>query len=355
LKKALIRADGSLQLGLGHVMRCIGLAQGLAAKGIGSFFVTRNSSPVIKGLIDRHGFSVELMPDDSGFERDLEVTSELAKQRDARLVVTDLSADGFLRSAGNCKTYLKKLKEDARFLISIDDLNVMDFPSDIVVNPNYGAEQLDYGRNSHVRYLLGPAYFIFRREFIDASGMERTISAEAKHVLVTLGGSDSSDLTFKVLKALNMLGIQDLEIRILPGANGSSRHLEMYEQALRGFRGSFEFCSVEHNMAELMLWADLAITGGGLTKYETAVTGTPSVIITRIKHQKDLSGLFAREGSTVFVDEGDHMSAEEIANVVSKTLRDRELRSDMSIRGKKLVDGRGVARIISEIPREILD
>lgn len=355
MRRALIRADGSAQLGLGHIMRCIGLAQGLETTGINSLFVIRNDSPAIKGLIERHGFPVQSMPHDFKFEQDLEVTANLSRQKDVRLVVTDLSTDGFLRSGGECKAYLQELKKDASFLITVDDLNVLDFPSDIVINPNYGAEKLNYDRGSYVKYLLGPAYFIFRREFIEASKIERKISRQAKNILVTLGGSDTVDLTCKVLKALSRLEISGLNLCILPGVVDSSSREQLLTDVLKGFKGTFRFFPMEYNMAELMLWADLAITGGGLTKYETAVTGTPSIIITRIKHQKEVTSLFAREGSTLFLDTGNDMVQEEIAIVVDRVIKDRELRADMSLRGRKLVDGRGIERIIAEIPREILE
>ena len=103
-----------------------------------------------------------------------------------------------------------------------------------------------------------------------------------------------------------------------------------------------------------MLWSDLAITGGGLTKYETAVTGTPSVIISQVAHQAELAKEFEREGTALHLGLGSKVGEEDIAQAVERLLRDDALRAEMSKRGKRLVDGKGIERIISEIPQEVL-
>ena len=103
-----------------------------------------------------------------------------------------------------------------------------------------------------------------------------------------------------------------------------------------------------------MLLSDLAITGGGLTKYETAVTGTPSIILSQVAHQVDLAEEFEKEGTALNLGLGTEVSQEDITEAVTRLSGDGALRAEMSRRGKRLVDGRGVERIISEIPQEVL-
>lgn len=354
MKKALVRADGSVEIGMGHIVRCIGLAQELEKAGFESFFVVKSFEPSITELIKSYGFKVELIPKDYSLQQDKNALISFIKQHRAELVVTDLSTDDILNRRDEYLAYLCDIKKHDSLLLTIDDLNVMNFPSDIVLNPNYGARELPHRLNKHTRYLLGPDYFIFRQEFIEAARAGRTIKTEAINILVSMGGGDLQSLTYKVLKALSALSeTEELTYRILPGVDASPYRQCILTEALRNFKGSYEFHSSKNSVAASMLWADLAITGGGLTKYETAVTGTPSIIIPQIKHQEELAKLFAQEGSALFLGPSDGVAEETITPAVERLLRDESLRAEMSSRGKKLVDGKGVERVTVEIKKSL--
>lgn len=350
MKNALIRVDGSVKIGLGHLMRCLGLARGLEKAGINSVFVSKSPEPFITGLIQRQGFQSQLLASECNLKQDGDLMLHLAEQYDAGIIATDLCNEEVLADMEAYLVYLKNLKQHIPCLITIDDLSVADFASDIVINPNYGAENSGYPRSNHTRYLLGPAYFIFRQEFIEAALLERTIRREARNILVSMGGSDLLNLTFKVVTALSKIsGVEGLSLRIMPGLDSSPERMKVLKEALRNFKGTFKFCSTDSNIADLMLWADLAITGGGLTKYETAVTGIPSIIVPQVRHQAELSSLFAREGSALYLGYCGEINEEKLAESVKYLLKDYNKRVEMSIRGRKLVDGKGVERIISEI------
>lgn len=350
MSRALVRADGSAKLGLGHMMRCIGLAESLRKAGIQSVFVTRNTEPAIADIISCHKFEVQPVPLSYSLEQDKNLLIQLIEKNNVELIITDLSTDGFLKAPDILLAYLRNVKKYTKVMLTIDDLNVMNFPSDIVLNPNYGAKASTYPGNNHTVYLLGPAYFIFRQEFIDAAMVSRKINEKATNILVSMGGSDLLDLTSKVLRSLkNIRGAQDLKLQIAPGIDISQGRKQLLDEAVDNFAGTYEFCNAESDMAALMLWADVAITGGGLTKYETAVTGTPSIIIPQIKHQAELSRLFAREGSAIYLGPGQEVSEADISLALEKLLHDSTVRAEMSKKGKKLVDGRGVERIIARI------
>lgn len=356
MKSALIRADGSQHLGLGHVMRCLAFAQGLRKTGVESLFITRNYEQRIVEIIHRHKFDTEPMPVKHGFTEDLRLTSELANQFSATLIITDLCTIDTLSNLVGYSEYLQGLKDTGRFLITIDDFNEIAFPSDIVVNPNYGAEKMNYPPEGHsIKFLLGPAYFIFRLEFIKAAGVNRETRNDAHNILVTMGGSDLLDLTVKVAGALKRLirlrRALNVQIVLGPGYPDSIRR--EVNEIFSNFSGNLQLLQGSDNMAGLMLWSDLAITGGGLTKYETAVTGTPSIIISQVPHQEELAKEFEKEGTALNLGFGTRVSEEEIAEAVANLLGNNALRAEMSRMGKKLVDGKGIEHIISEIPQEV--
>ena len=62
---------------------------------------------------------------------------------------------------------------------------------------------------------------------------------------------------------------------------------------------------------------------------------------------------FEKEGTALNLGLGTEVGEEEITEAVAVLMRDYALRAKMSKRGKQLIDGRGIERIISEIPSEV--
>lgn len=347
----LIRADGSGHLGLGHIMRCLAFARGLEKTGASSVFVIRDYEPKVIEIIRRNNPGVELISRNCSLEEDLRLTLAFASQYKAKLIIADLCNSDNLASLEGFRQYLQGLKDGGRFLITFDDLKAIPFPGDILINPDYGVERSNYNFSGDTKFLLGPVYFIFRQEFIEAARVERKIKNDARNVLVALSGSDPLDITGKVVRALSRL---TLNMRIVLGIDYTESRKRDLDEILKYYRGSYDLIRVADNMAELMLWADLAITGGGLTKYETAVTGTPSIIIPQVDYLARLSGEFEKEGTAFNLGLADNVGENDIMEAVDKLLKDATLRAEMSKKGKKLVDGKGIQRIISEIPKEVL-
>ena len=117
--KVLIRADGSPHLGLGHITRCLAFAQGLEKIGASSVFVIRDYDYKIRELIQRYGYDVETMPKDCSFREDASLTSKLANQHEAKLIITDLSNVDTLASLSEYGEYLQGLKDTGKLLITI--------------------------------------------------------------------------------------------------------------------------------------------------------------------------------------------------------------------------------------------
>ncbi len=353
-KLALFRADGSLHLGMGHIMRCLGFAQGFEKVGVNSIFVIRDYEQEVTELIRCYEYGVEMIPRDWSFEEDASLTLKLAHLHDVNLIVTDLCNTDILKRLDEYGDYLQRLKDQAKFLITIDDLNVIPFPSDIVINPNCGAENMGYDFGQGTKFLLGPAYFIFREGFIESTRTNREIKGEARNILVSMGGSDPFNLTVKIARALTKIEVAPkLNLRIALGLSAPVSAKQEVGEILKNFAGNYELIQGSDNMAKLMLWSDLAITSDGLTKYETAVTGTPSIIIARFEHQSELMKEFEKKEAALNLGFGSKVDEKAIVEAVEKLLKDDALRKEMSKRGKKLVDGRGVERIISAIPQEV--
>ncbi len=105
------------------------------------------------------------------------------------------------------------------------------------------------------------------------------------------------------------------------------------------------------NMAELFSRADLAITAGGGTLYEIARVGVPGIVISLVPHQERNAGFFEKEGCIINLGPGSAPFEKRLGERVRWLMKNSKLRSEMSRRGRKLVDGKGrerVAKIVEE-------
>ncbi len=356
----LLRADGSHKIGTGHIMRCIALAQGFDNIGVKSIFVIKDYEKEIRDLIRDYGYDVEIVSRDRDFKEDAMLTADLASRYHAKIIITDINNINAEQEPDLYRTYLKALKDKGIFLITIEGLDEdiiagkTSVPSDRIIIPYYGAEKKRHNFHDNSYLLLGPEYFIFRQDFVAAAAVKKEIKKEASNILVTLGGSDPFNFTIKVAAALTRIDRPDLSIRIIIGASFDGSVRQEMDNIMRSFKGKYEFLFKSDKMAELMLWADIAIISSGLTKYETALTGTPSIVISHDNVHDEIMEEFEKAGSVLLMKCGKNITEEDISHAVEVLLDDPVLREKMSQRGRDMVDGKGVERIISHIPKEMI-
>ena len=352
MKTAVFRADGSDTLGMGHIMRCLAFASGLERRGVTSSFVTKDYNPGVPEVIRAANFRVEEIPCGMSGEEDARLTRQIASRLGARLIITDLCTRPAMANRPELDAYHRALAPGF-FMVSLAGGQIVDLPGDIVVSPYVITAEADHGVNGQTP-LLGPSYFIFRPEFIAAANGTRTIVDQARRVLVLVGGSDELHLTALIVEALCGLSVHDLALRVVIGALYPEELKRLIPQLLSEFDGEYELLGQESDLAEAMLWSDLAIIGDGLVKYEAAVTGTPSIMISRVDSEAAPNQVFEQAGTTLHLGDGAKIPVPVLAEKINSVLEDVELRQSMSWRGSTLVDGKGLDRIIAHIPSEVL-
>ena len=125
----IFRCDGAAHIGLGHVMRCLALADGLRREGFSKItFLTKDYDKLILDRIRGHNFLVEALSCQAYLDEDLKRIIGMVRENDRTVVVTD----SYAIDTG----YLEELKNAKAFLICIDDLAQIHFASDIVLNQN---------------------------------------------------------------------------------------------------------------------------------------------------------------------------------------------------------------------------
>lgn len=341
----LIRVDAGVQIGSGHVMRCLALAQGWQDAGGQVFFGMAIDAPIIEARLRSEGIRVIRLPVQPGSAEDAFQTAGVARKIGAQWVVVDGYHFG--------PAYQQSLKDAGLWLLYIDDNGrARHYYADIVLNQNLHAHE-DLYRNTepYTRLLLGTRYVLLRREFLKWRGWKRKISNKAEKVLVTLGGGDPDNVTLKVVKTLQRVPISGWEVVVIVG--GNNLHRDELRSAMSFSKNRIRLESNVTNMPGLMAWADLAISAGGSTCWELSFMGLPSLVLVLADNQRQIAEKLAKLGAAVNLGWYD-VSSIRMIQEVTQLRENAKMRKEMARRGRQLVDGEGCARVLMRLGGQVL-
>ncbi len=337
-KPLIFRVDASASMGTGHLMRCLALGQSWADEGGEVLFLTTcRNEDLLQRLREEH---FEVIPLSRAFPdpADLESLKDVLAAHPGAWVVLD----GYHFTA----TYQRQIKERGHRLLVIDDCAHLDhYYADIVLNQNLHAEQMDYPHEPYTRFLCGTRYVLLRREFLAGRDRKRKIPETGRRVLVTMGGSDPENHTLKAIRALRQVEVHDLETVVVIGS--SNPHAHTLEAAAGESGGSIRFVRNTQDMAELMAWADLAVSSAGTTVWELMFSGTPALLLILADNQKPVAEEAARWNAGRSAGDVDAVSEDSLAEQICSLLRDAKLRATLSANSRQVTDGRGVRRTIA--------
>lgn len=334
----LFRVDAGPRIGSGHLMRCLALGQAWREAGEPVVFVTACESDALQARLREEGFEVRPLPPEVP-EGDLS-RSDLEDHPDA-VVVLDGHHFG--------EAVQRAVKGRGHGLLVLDDMaHLRRYWADVVVNQNAHAFQLEYSSSPTTKLLLGTAYVLLRREFRAISHNGKSQPEAARHFLVTMGGTDPENLTLRAVKATQRLDLPDLEVVVVVGPQ--SPHRPELEDAVAETGGEIELVEDVRSMAELMSWADLALCSGGTTVWELAYMGVPTLVIPMSPIEEFLAGGLRKARLFDVLDNPGALTAARLAKRIRSRMEDRGWRERMADRGRELVDGRGVHRVMRELP-----
>jgi UDP-2,4-diacetamido-2,4,6-trideoxy-beta-L-altropyranose hydrolase len=335
-----IRADADASIGTGHVMRCLALAQACQAQGGETVFVTSCKSAGLRKRLSGEGFQTILLRWPYPDPGDWVLSSKVLAAHPGSWVVLD----GYHFAP----SYQFRFKELGHPLLVIDDMaNFNHYYADVLLNQNIHADQLVYSCEPYTRLLLGTRFALMRREFWRWRGWEREIPEVARKVLITLGGGDRDNVTLKVINALQRIEVDGLEAVVLVGS--ANPHLRKLVSASHSSESVVRIVRNASNMPELMAWADVSVSAGGITSCEMAFMELPSLVVALADNQRQVVESLEAEGAARSLGWHEDFGTDEASEVLSGLLRDPKRRKDMARMGRKLVDGRGVDRVVRSL------
>ncbi|MEM9331876.1 MAG: UDP-2,4-diacetamido-2,4,6-trideoxy-beta-L-altropyranose hydrolase [Pseudomonadota bacterium] len=340
--KCVFRVDSSSQIGAGHVMRCLTLANYLRDRQVTCVFVCRDYSGNIGGKIAESGFEVCLLPSSTegseahgigiNQEADAEAFSALMVKGADWFIVDHYALDD------QWENFVRAKFPNTKIMV-IDDLADRPHACDVLLDLSPGREASDYQSlvDSSCELLIGLEYALLRPEFSKArqnlNGPPRTMK-ENPEILVTFGGGHVFQPAVAALDALGeLIEHYSFHIRLV----GEFEAVEIAPE----LHGHLEKITFEPDMAKRIGTADLLVCAAGGTSWERCCLGVPAIVLMVAENQRlNFEGIEAsRSGLCVETDKSS------IKEALRNIFEDGALYRELAENAWQLCDGKGGQRV----------
>ncbi|MBP7577538.1 MAG: UDP-2,4-diacetamido-2,4,6-trideoxy-beta-L-altropyranose hydrolase [Candidatus Obscuribacter sp.] len=344
-KLAIIRADASTTIGIGHVMRMIALAQALIKSGWQVRLCYQYCPTKLVEQFEQIGATTHLLESDQCTGTAL---AQVAEALDASLIVIDgyQFDDSFMESL--CTSQI--------FTMMMDDYqHCQRYHARLIVNQNIGAKDYKYNCvNPDTRLLLGTEYVLLREEFRKNQIKPKVPGKEFK-ILITLGGADSENISARLLSATR-LALDTLvkttnclyQVRLVAGAaNPNKTSLTAQIESYKSKHCDFAMLTDVSDMATLIASSSLVISAGGGTVWEAACLAVPNMVVILADNQRGISK-FADLGAIYNLGMAKDIEPSNVAGQIVDFVQSAQFLSMPKV-AQTMVDGRGATRIVQVI------
>jgi UDP-2,4-diacetamido-2,4,6-trideoxy-beta-L-altropyranose hydrolase len=316
-------------------------------------FVCRELQGDMHRLIEQRGFRCSLIPVDEAMGSENSETGASAgltlnQASDVRQTASQTDAVDWL-IVDNYEIdqhWERAMRSICRRLLVIDDLANRPHDCDILLDQTFGRE-VDQYRSlvaKECTVLTGSDYALLGPEFAAhrTAALARRKQCDSIHdVLVSMGGSDHSNMTLEALGALAATTDSErLAVTVVTGPQYANSDASLIPVA-----SSFEKLDVRHNvsnMAELMAASDLAIGAAGTTSWERCCLGLPALICICADNQREVARGLEAAGAIQ-----QWRSATELQEQLEEIMNDASLYQSAVAAASGICDGLGVERVVS--------
>lgn len=342
------RADAALNIGTGHVMRCLSLARALREMGATTHFICRAHPGNLAAHIAAEGFSVRELPlkaEDAVPAPGYGAWLGASEAQDAEDTIAAIAAGPSLDWVvadhyGVGADWEGHLRRVGAKLMVIDDLVDRRHDCDLLLNQNLlGSSPYDPLLPSDAIALVGPQYALLHEGYGDARAQLKPRSGPVRRVLVFFGGADIGNMTGLALEAIADLAPADVHFDVvLGGANERVAELTAIAETI----GNVEVHVAVPNLARLMARADLALGAGGTTTWERLCLGLRALVVTTAENQVPIVSALAERGLIRLLGAEQDMSAARLAEALAEEL-EQPLAGSADL--MDVVDGVGARRV----------
>ena len=348
------RVDASREIGTGHVMRCLALADGLHDDGADAIFVCREHEGHLIAAIAERGYRVIALPSarhhepaheqvlpysgwlGADWHTDADETVEaLRETRLDWLVVDHYAIDA---------RWEERVRSVADRILVIDDLANRPHTCDALLDQNLvagAAERYQHLVPPRTRVMTGPAYALLRQEYQLLRSQAAPRRGPVRRVLVSFGGVDQHGLTLVAVQALLAIKDAAFEVDVVLSAAASDYDSIAH---LVANRPEFRLHDRVASLAPMMLAADLMIGSSGTTSWERLCLGLPAIVVTAAENQRASAEELDRRGLVRWLGDADKATEAALRAALGEIMT-TGLDGEWSRRCSLVVDGGGIDRV----------
>ncbi len=307
-------------------MRQLQVAEEMKHRGFNISFAVSDYNPAVSLLEEKKIFYI----------KSKKMSFEVKPEFEADIIVLDVS--------NTDENYIKSLKKNGNKVVSFDDLGAGRDHVDLLIDAN-----LDSSDFSKARSLFGLKYVIVHTRFSVFRNLEKNIPEKIGRVVISMGGTDPRCIGPEIAKCLLKSG-SDFKIGLILGAGFNDKDTKL--ENMDFVRNNDGKCEIHKNLpdlAEILFNADIVICAGGITLYEACAVGTPAFVISQVEHQQQKASKVQNRGAAVNLGMWRNSVLKEIVPTINAL--DIAKRKKMSGAGKKMVDGKGLQRVVNEIEK----
>lgn len=326
-----LRADGSSQIGLGHLMRTLALGEALVAQGWSVTLASAELPPAVAERASRHAIHTHPIAVGPGGGHDAQ---EVVNLGSAVVVV-----DGYEFES----SFFETLDAGAcRYAVIDDNVETQATAPALVVNQNpHAVEAMYHHLRGHPQLLLGLDYALLRAE-VQAARVDRDHTRAGKQVFLSMGGGDPLRLTGPLVTGLQRLGAS-VRVVISPLHPDRPQLEELVDEC------STSSIVAPEDFVGALAQSDLAVVAAGSTMWEAAHLGVPILGLVVADNQAEPSAAADRLGFVRRVDCRTTTPPDAVVAAADRLLGDQARLASMSLLGRRIVTGGGAARVADQL------
>jgi UDP-2,4-diacetamido-2,4,6-trideoxy-beta-L-altropyranose hydrolase len=331
-----IRCDGGTDIGMGHVVRCLALAQ-MLREFFDIRFIVQETDNTVYQWIEQHGFSyhiIERCNDESNCASLLIDALALSAKKGSIVVL-----DGY-----NLQTlHQQRLKEEGYRVVAIDDLHAWHHTAEAIINHAPGLDDSVYKTETSTRRLLGARYALLRPALLLAATQARTIKP-IKHFLISMGAADTKNFT-QFFAEIIRSQFPNAHIHLLVSTiNPNLDKLQTFAKD-KADKVSLHLNLSTEEITELLLHTDVVICPASTISMEACATGCTLITGYTAHNQQGILAGLTKANACFSLGNFADLESREVGSQMSRWLCDDFLREKQMQNQRQLIDGRSGSRI----------
>jgi spore coat polysaccharide biosynthesis predicted glycosyltransferase SpsG len=341
MTRVLFRCDGSHEIGLGHVVRCLSLAEELkTVHGCRIAFAMWKSKLGIKMVEDNFEvYTPDGINEKFDHEEWLLKTLQITKSGVLILDVRD----------GMDPSVLKTIKQKNVFVVDIDDPEEKRLEADLVFYPPVPQVNEMSWENFKGTVFAGWEWVILREEYA-CLGKNGAIENETPVILVAMGGSDPGKMTLKVIDALSRITAK-VSVQVVLGQG--CRQEKDLDGLLADFPHPIRILKNVKHMAPVMAEADIAVAAFGVTAYELGAMGIPAYYLCLTEDHLKSADIFVKSGLSFGASLNEKIDTDGLVKILHTMIQGNNLNKKKIRKCNLPIDGHGGKRVAQTIISEI--